>query len=106
MCVCGCTAVYAGVSVPSQTSTIRFCSCVKFEPMCLLSGKTLILHSQCAHSMHFFWRSSRGISTPPYARAEPQGSVFAWMIGKKLDNITRNVSHARVKWLRNTNEIH
>lgn len=77
-------------------STIRFCSCVRFEPMCLLSGKTLILYNQCAHSMHFFCRSSRGISTPPYAL---HALVFAWMIGKKLDNITRNVSHAREKWL-------
>lgn len=79
-------------------STIRFCNCVRFEPMCRLSGNDFILHNQCADSMHFFWRSSRGMSTPPNDRA--QGSVFAWIIGKKFDKIIRNVSHARVKWLR------
>lgn len=82
-----------------QISTIKFCNCVKLDPMCLLSGKTFILHNQCAHSMHFRIRSSRDISTPPYDPDDAHGPVFAWIIGKKFDKIIRNVSHARVKWL-------
>lgn len=65
--------------------------------MCRLSGNTFILHSQCALSRHFLARSSRDISTPPYDCAH--GPECSWIIGKKFDNIIRNVSHARVKWL-------
>lgn len=58
-------SVSAYVVVDVQTSIIRFCNCVKFEPICLLSGIDLIFVSQWAHSKHFFCRSSRVISTPP-----------------------------------------
>lgn len=92
-CGCGCECL--------QMSTMRFCSCVRLEPMCWLSGSTLILHSQWAHSMHFFWRSSRDMSTPPYDVDRDQILLCAWIIGKKFDRIMRKVSHARVKWLQN-----
>lgn len=53
--------------------------------------------------MHFFWRSSRVMSTPPYDVDRDQILLFAWIIGKKFDRIMRSVSHARVKWLQNGN---
>lgn len=67
--------------------------------LCLsLSGRALMRSSQLRQLPHLRRRSSAVMSTPS-ERFGPHGSEFTWIIGKKLDRITRNVSHARVQWL-------